>query len=156
MDENVEGEKNHKEAETPCVGCAESLAEMEEKWKRSVADYRNLEKRVREEREVLIKFASRLLVTRLLPILDNIERAYKEAPSEGLKLVIKDFRQILADEGVTEITAVGQDFDPNLHEAVEIVVGEEGKVVEVLEKGYYLGNQTVRVAKVTVGRVKED
>lgn len=131
------------------------LAEVTENWKRAVADYRNLEKRVREEREALASFSSLLILARIIPILDNLERAYAAHPQEGLELILKDFKKVLADEGVEEISAVGTVFDPHWHEAMDTVAGEEGKVAEVVEKGYKIGDQVLRPAKVKVGRKPE-
>ncbi|MDP2873881.1 MAG: nucleotide exchange factor GrpE [bacterium] len=128
------------------------LAEVTENWKRAVADYRNLEKRIREEREALASFSSLLILARIIPILDNLERAQKAHPQEGLDLIIKDFKKVLADEGVEEIVAVGQPFDPHWHEAVDMAEGEEGKVVALVEKGYKIKDQVLRPAKVKVGR----
>ncbi len=145
MEENKEVKPENQSLEN-------QLAEVTENWKRAVADYRNLEKRVRGEREALASFSSLLILARIIPILDNLERAQKAHPQEGLDLIIKDFQKVLADEGVEEIVAVGTAFDPHWHEAVDTVAGEEGKVIEVVEKGYKIGDQVLRPAKVKVGK----
>jgi len=148
-------EMENKENNSKSQSLEAQLAEVTENWKRAVADYRNLEKRVEAEKEALIQFASQLLVIRLLPIMDNLLRAQTASPSEGLSLVIGDFKKLLQEEGVEEIEAEGQVFDPQYHEAVEAVIGEEGRVVEVVEKGYKIKGQVIRPAKVRVGQKPE-
>lgn len=125
--------------------------ELEEKYLRALADYQNLEKRVEREKETFVKFANAVLILKMLPVLDNLERASEHLKDQGIELVIKQFKEALSSEGVTEIEAAGQAFDPQLHEAVEKVSGEEDKVMEVVEKGYKLGEKVIRPAKVKVG-----
>lgn len=125
--------------------------ELEEKYLRALADYQNLEKRVEREKENFVKFANAILILKMLPVLDNLERANEHLKDQGAELVIKQFKDALSSEGVTEIEAVGQDFNPEHHEAVEKVAGEEGKVVSVIEPGYKLGEKVIRPAKVTIG-----
>ena len=129
--------------------------ELENNWKRALADYRNLEKRVAEEREMFFTFANSSLVLRILPILDNLESLVKHVDDEGLKMTIKDFKRILDEEGVKEIEAEGKDFDAELMEAIEKVEGAKDKVVEVLQKGYTMKEKILRPARVKVGSGKE-
>ena len=129
--------------------------ELENNWKRALADYRNLEKRVTEEREMFFTFANSSLVLRILPILDNLESLAKHIDDEGLKMTIKDFKRILDEEGVKEIEAEGKDFDAELMEAIEKVEGAKDKVVEVLQKGYTMKEKILRPARVKVGSGKE-
>lgn len=129
------------------------LEEVINSWKRAVADYQNLEKRVSEERVNWIRSASKELILRLLPILDTLILAQKHAQDEGVGLGIKQFISILEQEGVKKIETQGQNFDPKTMECVEIAVGEEEKVVEELQTGYMLyGEVVLRPAKVKVGR----
>lgn len=125
--------------------------ELELRLKRALADYQNLEKRIDEERRLLSKLSSTLLIEKLLPVLDNIEKAQSHLKDEGLEMVLKQFKDILSQEGVEEITAEGTQFDPNLHEAVETQEGEkENTVVKVLSKGYKIDSTVLRPAKVIV------
>src|SRR3972149_4591291 len=112
------------------------LKELENNWKRALADYKNLEKRVNEERGVFLAFANSMLLLRILPILDNLGMLVKHVDDAGLKMTIKDFKRVLAEEGVKEIDAQGEKFDAEKMEAIEKVEGEKDKVVEVLQKGY--------------------
>lgn len=134
---------------------AQRVTELENNWKRALADYQNLQKRVAEERESIVKFANAMLVLRVLPILDNLLMMHKHDEDAGLKMTIKEFEKILAEEGVTEIEAHGNNFDPHTMEAIEKVDGENGKVMEVLQKGYMYKNKVLRPARVKVGGGKE-
>lgn len=127
--------------------------ELEDRLKRALADYQNLEKRVEEERKLLSKLSASLLIEKLLPVLDNLEKAQTHLKDEGLEIVIKQFKEILASEGVEEIAAEGEEFNPNYHEAVEVSEGEkENMVVKVISKGYKIENTVLRPAKVVVQR----
>ena len=114
----------------------ERITELENNWKRALADYQNLQKRVAEERESIVKFANAMLVLRVLPILDSLYAMQKHDDDLGLRMTIKEFEKILDEEGVKEIEAEGKTFDPHMIEAIEKVEGEEGKVMEVSQKGY--------------------
>ncbi len=125
--------------------------ELEAKYIRVLADYQNLEKRVAREKDIFVKFANVVLVLKMLPVLDNLQRASEHLKDQGIELVVKQFQDALSSEGVTEIGTVGDAFNPEHHEAIEKVAGEEGKVMQVLEKGYKLGDKVIRPAKVKIG-----
>jgi molecular chaperone GrpE len=127
------------------------VAELENNWKRALADYRNLQKRTEEEKESLVSFISGMFFKRILPVLDNLEMLEKHIDDQGLKLITKDFRQILVEEGVTEIDAAGKDFDAETMEAIETVAGEKNKIMEIISKGYMLKNKLLRPVRVKVG-----
>ncbi len=127
--------------------------ELENQLKRALADYQNLERRVEEERRLLGQLSSALLIEKFLPVLDHLESAQKHLNDEGLEIVIKQFKDILTSEGVEEIESEGSQFDPNLHEAVEMVESEEdGRVVKVLRKGYKINDKVLRPAQVSVSQ----
>ncbi|PIS21523.1 nucleotide exchange factor GrpE [candidate division WWE3 bacterium CG08_land_8_20_14_0_20_41_15] len=124
-----------------------------ESFKRSRADYLNLEKRVSDERALIIKYANENLIIKLLPIVDALEEAVKKEKVDGVKLILKDFIQLLSDLGVSEIKATGETFDPSFHEAVDVTSGEENKVMQVVRKGYTLNGKVLRPARVLVGKL---
>lgn len=125
--------------------------ELENQLKRALADYQNLERRVTEERQLLGQLSAVLLIEKFLPVLDNLESAQKHLNDEGLEIVIKQFKDILAQEGVEEIEAEGAAFDPHLHEAAEVQEGQDDNtVVKVLAKGYKLNDKVLRPARVVV------
>lgn len=128
------------------------IAELENNWKRALADYRNLEKRVVEEKEAIIKFANSILILKLLPTLDNLELTFEHDKNKGTEMIIKEFKKTLQEEGVEEIEVKGKKFDPELMEAVE---GEGNIVQDVLRKGYFLNEKVLRPTRVKVGKGKK-
>jgi len=132
------------------------IKDLEEKWKRALADYRNLEKRVEKEAEELVKFANARLIDKLLPVLDGLEKATGHLKDQGLKLILNQFKTILKSEGLEEIKAQGETFNPETMDAVEVVKGTKDKVIEVVLRGYKLNNKVLRPAKVKVGGGKND
>ena len=131
--------------------------DLYDKYLRLLAEFENYKKRTQKEKEDIYSLAKTDVVTKLLPVIDNFDRAEKviddEAVAEGVKLIHKQFDEFLSKLGVEEIPAEGCEFDPNLHSAVfhEDVEGEpENTVSEVLQKGYRLGERVIRHAMVKV------
>lgn len=128
------------------------------------ADYDNFRKRTRQEKEEFAKYASQKLLEQLLPVLDNFDRAVDaskqpggdyESLVKGLDMINRQLQQVLEQEGVQPMNAVGQPFDPELHQAVMQVESEEfgeGVVVEELQKGYRLKDKVLRPAMVKVNK----
>ncbi len=130
-------------------------AELENSWKRALADYQNLEKRVLEEKTAMVSYANSVLLMRFLPVLDNLKVMQKHNDDVGLKMTIKEFEKVLEEEGVVEINCENKDFDANTMDALELVEGAPGKVVEIVKAGYMLKNKVLRPAIVKVGREEE-
>lgn len=130
--------------------------DWEEKYKRAKADYINLERRVGSQQEEFLKFVNSVLITKLLPILDDLARAVASHKDEGLSLILKNFWEVLKLEGVEEIkAAVGDKFDPKIMEGVVSEgSGEDATVSEVLRKGYKLRDKVIRPVQVRVQRSK--
>lgn len=137
------------------------LEEMSQKNLRLQADYDNFRRRTREEQAASLKYKSQSLLEQLLPALDNFERALKtETVNEqaktliqGMEMVYRQLSDALKQEGLTEIPAVGEKFDPNLHQAVMQVEDSEyesNTVIEELQKGYMLKDRVIRPAMVKV------
>jgi molecular chaperone GrpE len=129
-----------------------------DRWKRAAADLENFRKRALREREEYVTFANERLVAELLPILDDLERALQAAAEheearleEGVELVHRELAALLARHGVKEIETSGK-FDPHVHEALVSQPSEadEGSVLDVIQKGYTLGERVVRPARVVV------
>lgn len=129
----------------------ERIADLENKWKRAVADYINLEKRIEKEKKVLVEFSNAQLLDKILPILDELKICSEHLKDKGLKIVLAKFDEILKSEGIKEIKALAEEFNPELMDAVEIVAGPKDKVVKVVLKGYLLNDKVLRPAKVKVG-----
>lgn len=120
---------------------------------RTLADYDNLVKRVERERNDLAQMASVGILSRLLPILDNLESAQEHLQDQGLAISIVEFKKVLSEEGLTEIKPeVGTEFDENEMEVTETVPGgEPGTIAELVLSGWrFKDGQIVRVAKVKV------
>ncbi len=130
---------------------ANKCAELENNWKRALADYRNLQKRVEEEKLDFVQYANSNLIRRLLPVLDNLDMLGKHINDIGLQMIAKELRQILEDEGLVEIEALNKDYDVNTMEAIEMINGDKNKVLEVNQKGYFFKNKLFRPARVKVG-----
>lgn len=150
--------KNEKKIEEELVkkeeldAVKELALQLENQYKRSMADYQNLEKRIAEEKSSWIKAANRNLLLQLLPGLDSLLLADIHTQDEGVKLSIKHFLDILENAGVTKIETVGKDFDPNLMEAITTQDGPDGKVLEDVRTGYMLFETVLRPAQVIVGK----
>lgn len=133
------------------------LLQMTELAKRTMADLQNLRRRQDEERRLIITMANVDLVKSLLPILDNLERGIEHAPEtdsewfKGMEISVKQLQKTMQDNGLKPIEAVGQKFNPDLHEALAHTEGEKDMVIEELEKGYMLGDRVIRHSKVKVG-----
>ncbi|MBU0650172.1 nucleotide exchange factor GrpE [Patescibacteria group bacterium] len=133
------------------------ITELENNWKRALADYKNLERRTAEEKREFAEFANLILLQRLLPILDNLQLLAKHVDDTGLKMIIKEFDQLLADSGVTELESTEKVYDCETMECVETVkCGEENHdtVVETVTPGYKFKNKLLRPAKVRVGKAQ--
>ena len=151
-----EKKKNKKDVEI------ENLkAELESKndlLLRTAAEFDNYKKRTEREKLTVAEFAKAGLIKQLLPILDNIDRAgmvEKDTPDyiKGIEMIVKQFEGIAGNLGITEVAAVGDIFNPEMHEAVMHIDDEtlgENVIAEVLQKGYKIGDTVIRAAMVKV------
>jgi len=148
----------------------QALAEEKEKtegylanWQRAQADFINYKRRIEQEREEFNKFANASLILGLLPILDDLERAFDSMPHkvtkhswlDGIQLIERKFRATLEAQGAVPVKAMGEPFDPRFHEAIRQDKGEEGIVIAEIQKGYLLHDRLLRPAKVVVGTGEE-
>lgn len=144
---------SHKENEKQIDKLTEQINELENKYKRSLADYQNLEKRTEEDRRRFIEYANEELIKKLLSVLQDLEKAAEHLNDNGLNKVKDNFIKTLESYGLAEIMIeLGKtQFDPNLHEAIESVEGEEGKIMKIYRKGYILNSKVIQIAIVAVG-----
>jgi molecular chaperone GrpE len=158
--------EQHEQAEqAEEVGSGEDrLAALEDRLLRTAADFDNYKKRAAREREEYVRLANERLVKELLPILDDLERAlaavreHEEATvEEGVRLVHRSLASLLERNGVKEIDTDGK-FDPHVHEALlsQPSEAEEGSVIDVVQKGYTLGDRVVRPARVVIAAALPD
>lgn len=137
-----------------------------DRFLRQVAELENFKKRVAREKGEALRYANESLIKDLLPVLDNLERAVDHARGggngkplvEGVEMVLKGFLDVLSKHGVTQISAKGESFDPERHEAiaqVESAEYEPNTVVEEHHKGYYLLDRLLRPSLVSVAKAPE-
>ena len=129
-------------------------------WQRCQADWVNYKQRAEQERSNVVEFANSALICNLLPIMDDMERAFASIPAEleesnwteGIRLIYNKLKTSLEAQGLTEIPTRGEPFDPRLHEAIMQRDGKEGIIIEELQKGYRFKEKVIRPSIVTVGR----
>lgn len=143
--------KKPTQAELEIQQLTDKVAELDSLWKRALADYQNLEKRTRDQQQLMAQLACVTLIEKLLPVIDHLKLAAKHLHDPGIEMIIKQFTDVLASEGVIQIEAIHQDYDPSLMEGMEQVPGEANQVVEVVTEGYRIGDRILRPAKVKVG-----
>lgn len=130
----------------------EEAAKQDDRYKRILAEYDNFRKRTLKEKETTYQDAQMATVSAFLPVLDNLERgAAQENADEGVKLILKQFREILTKYHVESCAEEAQAFDPNFHNAVLHEEGEgsgETVIAQVLQKGYTMNGKLIRAAMV--------
>lgn len=142
---------------------AEKLSEMNDKYLRLAAEYDNYRKRTLKEKMDLTKSAGEDILVNILPVMDDFERGLDsidkakdiKAVKEGVQLIYNKFSEFLKQRGIKEIEAKEKDFDTDMHEAITKIPAPteelKGKVVDVIEKGYYLNEKVIRFSKVVIG-----
>lgn len=166
-----EKKSNTTEPEEPVIGSSEEesreeeeIAALNDKYLRLYSEFDNYRKRTLRERIELIKTASAEVVTQLLPILDDLERAILAhqaagepavALMDGVNLIYNKFLALLGQQGLEQMKTMGNEFDTDFHEAVTTLPVDDpemkGKVVDEIQKGYLLNGKVIRFAKVVVG-----
>lgn len=155
------------ESRTGTAALQERIAALEESLLRAKADFQNLQRRSTIERSEAIRFANTELMRALMPILDDLERALAAAEvgedinpiAEGVRLVYTKFLKALGEHGLEQIDALGQPFDPEVHEALMRQPSHDlppGMVVQEVAKGYRLRDRVIRPAKVIVTQAAEE
>jgi molecular chaperone GrpE len=162
--ENLATDAKTEALEQEIASLKEQLEELKDKYMRMYADFDNYKKRMVKEKLDMINTAAQDTLSALLPVLDDFDRAKKNAEaenskehfSEGIALVYQKLYAVLRQKGLDEMETNGQLFDPELHEAfAEIPAPAEdmkGKVIDTIEKGYMLKDKIIRHAKVVVGK----
>ncbi len=153
-----EPEKNQKDSNCKDMVPKQDYEELDDRYKRILAEFENFKKRSSKERDGLYNSILSDVVEVILPIVDNLENAAKvetqdEEYKKGVELVLKQFKDVLASKGVEEIKALGETFDPELHEAVSSIQDEnlgEKEIAQEYRKGYKIGNRVIRHSMVVV------
>jgi molecular chaperone GrpE len=138
------------------------LGEMKDKLIRKVAEFENFKKRSVKERMDLIQTAGKEVIVDMLEVLDDCERAEKqmstldEKTKEGVMLVFNKLKSLLTAKGLKLMETINKEFDPDIHEAITEIPAptedQKGKVIDEIQKGYYLNDKIIRYAKVVVGK----
>lgn len=136
----------------------EEYEELNDHYKRILAEFDNFKKRSQKEKESLYNSILSDVIEVILPVVDNLENALKaetkdESYKQGIELVLKQFKDVLKSKGVEEIPALGESFDPELHEAVSMIQDEnfgEKVIAQEYRKGYKIGNKVIRHSMVVV------
>lgn len=163
--ENVaeNGENKNVENETTEQTAEEKYSELNDKFLRLYAEFDNYRRRTNKEKVDLIANANEKLLVDIIPTIDDFERAIANnensddivAVKEGFNLIYNKFKSTLEAKGLKQMEAKGEVFDSDLHEAIANIPGEEaqkGKVIDDVEKGYFLNEKVIRFAKVVVGQ----
>lgn len=130
-------------------------------WQRAKADFLNYKKQEMERLKKVMEYTSQELILKILPILDNLEKAKTQIPPDfkdnewvkGISQITSQLQDLLRKEGIEEIKAIGEKFDPNFHEAlekIEVENKEPGEVIEEVQKGYTLNGKVIRPTKVKI------
>ena len=157
LEQSLKEEENNENKNEQMVPKAE-YDDLEDRYKRILAEFENFKKRSGKERELLYNSILSDVVSVMLPAIDNLENAAKVETKDtnykqGIELVLKQFKDVLASKGVTEIPTIGETFDPELHEAVSSVQDEtkgEKEIVQEYRKGYKIGSRVIRHSMVVV------
>ena len=156
LEKDVEVETNEKENKE--IVPKQDYDELDDRYKRILAEFENFKKRGAKEREGLYNSILSDVIEVILPVVDNLENAAKvetkdESYKQGIELVLKQFKDVLKSKGVEEIKAIGETFDPSMHEAVSSVQDDEKgekEIVQEYRKGYKIGNRVIRHSMVVV------
>ena len=152
------------EEKSPLEEAQEQIAELKDKYLRSVAEFDNYRKRTLKEKAELILNGSEKAVGAVLPVLDDMERAIANGEKtedvqvlrDGMALIYTKFKKVLESLGVKEIETADADFNTDVHEAIAMVPGmgddKKGKVLDCVQKGYTINDKVIRHAKVAVGQ----
>ena len=157
--DNKEATKDENEEEQETIN--DTVKDLEYKWKRALADYQNLQKETAKEKAEFVKFANSAILMEILPVYENLKTSLEHADEnnhdawlKGIKHVIKQFENILKDNGVEIINPVDSEFNPAEHEAVEKMETDDekqvNKIAKVVKIGYKLHDRVIQAAKVVV------
>jgi len=151
--------KNMKNKKTPpeIASLQDQIRLLDENWKRALADYQNLSKRIEADKKDFVRFATANIISQLIPTLDILDLADKHSGDPGVHMAVKQFHTVLENSGLQAISPViGNEFDPSLHECVETLVGEPyNTIAEVTAIGYKIDSFVIRPAKVKVKKKEQ-
>ena len=165
-DESISGTSHLKEpvaVEDEVEKLKSEVDELKDKYLRQVAEFENFKRRTAREKVEMIQTAGKEVITSLLEVLDDCDRAEKQlqnsndvAIKEGIQLVFNKLRNTMQSKGVKAMQTIGTEFNPDMHEAITEIPAPsaemKGKVIDEVQKGYYMNDKIIRFAKVVVGK----
>jgi molecular chaperone GrpE len=145
----------------------EETDEYRDKWLRALAEYENLKKRFEKEKLEFLQFSNERLLLKLLPIIDDFDRAHEaalghkhgEVFSKGVEMILNQLHKLLGDNGVEKVKTTGEKFDPHMHEAIATAETDEypeDTVTEEISPGYTINGRLLRAAKVRISTAKKE
>ncbi len=156
--EKKEGKESKKEAKKVDLK-DKKITELTDSLQRLQAEFENYKKYVEKQKSEFVKYSKGDIINKLLPILDSFEMALKNTTDKekfvkGIELIFSQFHQLLENEGLKPIEAIGKKFDPYKHEVLlsQVSDKEEGTILEELQKGYMLGDKVIRHSKVKIAK----
>jgi len=126
--------------------------ELSDKLSRSLADYSNLEKRIESQKQLFVTLATTTIISKMIEVLDDLYLTQEHLKDKGLEIVINKFVSILSSEGLEEIQAEKQNFDPETMDCVQVAPGPQDQVLSIKKRGYKLNGHVIRPAQVLVGK----
>ena len=162
MNENPEIEQAEEQLQESEKNVSEELNALQDRFLRLGAEFENFKKRSERDRQVSVRFATESLLRDLLPVIDHLEQALLAANAgvddaivAGVKMVLKQFEDVLGRHGIKSFHSLGEQFDPNKHEAMAEHVDASvpaGQVIQEFQKGYFLHDRLVRPARVVIAK----
>lgn len=168
--ENTDGEdtvhfvEKIKKLKAELENCRKEKQEYLDGWQRAKADFINFKKRSEEDKKEIVKYATEEFILEIIPALDSFEHAFRDKKDldksgtewrQGIEFIYSQLKNVLTNHGVTEVNPQNEMFDPNLHHSIDVVGVEKeediGKIIDVIQKGYKLGDKIIRHPSVRVG-----
>lgn len=162
---NIDAQSKIKKVKEDLKKCQEEKQEYLNGWQRAKADFINYKKRAEESKKELSQYAAGNIISEIIPIIDNFEQAFKNKEvwesvdknwRTGIEMIYSQLKDVLKNNNVEEIECLGKEFDPKIHESVEMVEVDDkkdnDKIIEVIQKGYKMGDKIIRPPNVKVGK----
>jgi len=160
---SVDLDKKNNKLKIELESCKNEKQEYLDGWQRSQADFVNFKKRAEEDKKSFVKYASEDFIMEILPVVDSFDQAFKDKEAWekadknwriGIEYIYSQLKGVLENKGVVEINPINEEFNAELHQSVEMIKVEDkkddGKIVEVVQKGYKIGDKTIRYPGVKV------
>jgi molecular chaperone GrpE len=148
----MKNKKTSQNTQKDLTSLQDQVKSLEDNWKRALADYQNLTKRIEADKKDFVKFATANIISQLIPTLDILDMADQHSTDPGIHMAVKQFHDVLENAGLQTISpAVGDQFDHQLHDCIETLTGgQDNTIAELVTKGYKIDSLIIKPAKVKV------